>query len=122
MVSHTANETIGSFSIPIDLSRDHVPSRFINSSGNSPLSKQIHNFKARSRVVWIDNAPAGYLETLCNRGLIRVIPLGCFVCVVFIIVLIPTSRSLFRLVLDQGNDHAVQVEEEHDQMEAQLDE
>lgn len=31
------------------------------------------------------------------------------------------GRSM-RLIADEGNDHAVQVEEEHDQVEAQLDE
>lgn len=30
-------------------------------------------------------------------------------------------EHLVRLVLNQGDDHAIQVEEEHDQVEAQLD-
>lgn len=30
--------------------------------------------------------------------------------------------SLFGLVLDQGDDHAIEVEEEHDEMEAELNE
>lgn len=32
------------------------------------------------------------------------------------------NRSLVRLVADKGDDHAVEVEEEHDQVEAELDE
>ena len=32
------------------------------------------------------------------------------------------GKLLVRFVSDEGNDHAVQVEEEHDQMEAKLDE
>ena len=32
------------------------------------------------------------------------------------------SSSLVRLVADKGDDHAVEVEEEHDEVEAKLDE
>lgn len=32
------------------------------------------------------------------------------------------AEHLVRLILDQGNDHAVQVEEEHEQVEAQFEE
>ena len=32
------------------------------------------------------------------------------------------SPRLMRLVADEGDNHAVEVEEEHEQMEAQLDE
>lgn len=32
------------------------------------------------------------------------------------------SSSLVRLVADEGDDHAVEVEEEHDEVEAELDE
>jgi hypothetical protein len=32
------------------------------------------------------------------------------------------GRLLMRLVADEGDDHAVQVEEEHDQVETELDE
>ena len=32
------------------------------------------------------------------------------------------AGSLFGLVLDQGDDHAVEVEEEHDEVESELDE
>lgn len=32
------------------------------------------------------------------------------------------SRLLVRLVADKGDNHAVQVEEEHDEMETELDE
>ena len=32
------------------------------------------------------------------------------------------SSSLVRLVADKGDDHAVEVEEEHDEVEAELDE
>jgi hypothetical protein len=32
------------------------------------------------------------------------------------------SSRLVRLVADEGNDHAVEVEEEHDEVEAELDE
>lgn len=34
----------------------------------------------------------------------------------------PMSRLLVRLVADKGDNHAVQVEEEHDEMETELDE
>ena len=46
-----------------------------------------------------------------ERGLVPVRPSPCTV-----------RELLVRLVSDEGNDHAVQVEEEHDQVEAQLDE
>jgi hypothetical protein len=32
------------------------------------------------------------------------------------------SNSLVRLIADEGDDHAVEVEEEHDKVEAELDE
>lgn len=32
------------------------------------------------------------------------------------------AKHLVRLVLDQGNDHAVKIEEEHDKVEPELDE
>jgi hypothetical protein len=34
----------------------------------------------------------------------------------------PSANHLVRLITDQGNNHAVEVEEEHQEMETELDE
>ena len=41
---------------------------------------------------------------------------------VFLTAWFERQHSLVRLVADEGDDHAVEVEEEHDQVEAELDE
>jgi hypothetical protein len=37
-------------------------------------------------------------------------------------IIAPSANHLVRLITNKGNDHAVEVEEEHQEMEAELDE